>query len=172
MNRRHLGQSLGGDPEYRHDAHRRRCASRRLVPRRRPAASGRLPDRASAQSPGGRPLSAARRGARPRRADPAATRRALARSPPDRAFRSPSIRLSDTSRLHRMCPTLFERRIVEEGVWPRVQDLVTRTTDGSGVSREMQRRRAVVHAREDARSGPARSIASSRQSRTVWLTSG
>ena len=96
---------------------------------------------------------------------------ARARWRPRRARRRSPSCATGPARLHRMRPPLLERRIVQERVRPRVDDLVREHRRLGRVARD-EPQLAAMDALEHGRSGPSMSIASSRQSRTVWLTSG
>ncbi len=73
--------------------------------------------------------------------------------------------------LNRVAPAFLERRIVQEGVRFGVQDFVGEERGLGSVAGDQADARRDGFARARARS-PSKSIASSRQSRTVWLTSG
>ena len=175
MNRAQFGQPFGGDPDDRVDA---ACPSRQSHVRWLPAARAvssskqRARHRRRASSAVRKPAVRARRAARRRRADRAALRRARARSRRRRARRGRlPRRLAGAARVHRLRPPLLERRIVEERVRPRVEDLVRERRRLGRVARDAADL-AGVDARRAPRARPSKSIASSRQSRTVWLTSG
>ena len=73
-------------------------------------------------------------------------------------------------RLHRVAPPLLERRIVQERVRLRVEDLVGEHRRLRRVARDEPQLAAWM--RSSTSSRPSKSIASSRQSRTVCATSG
>ena len=143
--------------------------------RRRPAGAAERVEQLRPASPrrrrrsGSRP-SAARRAARRRRAGRAAasSRTRSIAAGVERAELARR-RLAGAPRVDRLRAPLLERRVVEERVRPRVEDLVRR----AATARACRARRSAISPRVDARraraASPSKSIASSRQSRTRLL---